>query len=58
MRLKEIKKAKELFEHGNFEEVLLILKKIENREELVDEDKLTLNLLKSSVYYRYREDQK
>ncbi|TFG17863.1 MAG: tetratricopeptide repeat protein [Promethearchaeota archaeon] len=58
MSLNELIKAKELFECGNFEDVLLLLKKVENREDLINRDKLTLNLLKSSAYYRFREDPK
>ena len=58
MNSKELIKAKQLFEKGKFEEVLLLLKKIEKKEDLTDIDKLTLNLLKSSVFYRFREDEK
>ena len=58
MNSKELIKAKQVFEKGKFEEVLLLLKKIEKKEELTDIDKLTLNLLKSSVFYRFREDEK
>ena len=54
---KEITQAKQLFDEGKFEEVLLLLNKIDKKEDLTDLDRLIHNLIKSSVFYRFRDDE-
>lgn len=54
---KETIQAKHLFDEGKFEEVLLLVNKIDKNEDLTDLDRLTHNLIKSSVFFRFRDDE-
>ncbi len=54
---KETIQAKHLFDEGKFEEVFLLLNKIDKKEDLTDLDRLTHNLIKSSVFFRFRDDE-
>jgi len=52
-----INQAKNLFENGKFEKSLILLDKVRDLEDLKDSEKLSYNLLKSSLFFRFRRDE-